>query len=123
MTKLGHEVRSEKSQTYVKSSLPEKPTVNIRECQGAESPHRWGVEEQLVCKYTANEEAAEYDDRSGGSVKVTTNEISEEPMKAGWDVTRNLIVEKTQDVEVPNERRESCRDDAKGKHVENITQG
>ena len=91
ISKLGHEVWSEKSQTYVKSSLPEKPTVNIRECQGAESPHRWGVEEQLVCKDTANEEAAEYDDRSRGSVKVTTNEISEEPMKAGWDVTRNLI--------------------------------
>ena len=34
-------------------------------------------------------------------------------MKAGWDVTRNLIVEKTEDVEVPNEIRESCRDDAK----------
>ena len=44
-------------------------------------------------------------------------------MKVGWDVTRNLIVVKTEDVEVPNEIRESCRDDAKGKHVENITQG
>ena len=112
MTKLGHEVRSEKSQTYVKSSLSEKPTMKIRECQEAESLHRWGVEEQLVCKDTANEEADEYDDRSCGSVEVTAIEISEEPMKAGWDVTRNLIVAKTGDVEEPNERRDSCRDDA-----------
>ena len=48
MTKLGHEVWSEKSQTYVKSSLPENPTMKIRECQEAESLHRWSVEEQLV---------------------------------------------------------------------------
>ena len=33
-------------------------------------------------------------------------------MKAGWDVTRNLIVAKTGYVEEPNERRDSCRDDA-----------
>ena len=83
MTKLGHKVWSEKSQNYVKSSLPEKPTMKIRECQEAESLHRWGVEEQLVCKDTANEEADEYDDRSCWSVEVTAIEISEEPMKAG----------------------------------------
>ena len=76
--------------------------MKIRECQVAESLHRWGVEEQLVCKDTTNEEADEYDDRSLGSVKVTMMEISEEPMKAGWGVTRNLIVVKTEDVEVPN---------------------
>ena len=86
--------------------------MKIRECQDAESLHRWGVEEQLVCKDTANEEADEYDNRSCGSVEVTAIEISEEPMKAGWDVTRNLIVAKTGDVEEPNERRYSCRDDA-----------
>ena len=112
MTKSGHEVWSEKSQTYVKSGLPEEPSMEIREGQEAESLHRWGVEEQLVCKDTANEEADEYDDRSCGSVEVTAIEISEEPMKAGWDVTRNLIVAKTGDVEEPNERRDSCRDDA-----------
>ena len=112
MTKSGHEVGSEKSQTYVKSGLPEEPSMKIRECQEAESLHRWGVEEQLVCKDTANEEADEYDDRFRGSVEVTIIEISEEPMKVGWDVTRYLICVKTGDVEEHNERREFCTDDA-----------
>ena len=113
MTKLGHEVWCEESQNYVKSSLPENPTMKTRECQETESLHKWSVEKQLVCRDTASVEDDECNDRSSGSIEVTAIEISEKPMKTGWDVTGTPIVVKTDQVEEPLERREPCGDDAK----------
>ena len=109
MMKLDHEVWSGKSDTCVKSSQLEEPTM---ECQEEESLLGWGVEKQRSCRDTANEEAAEHDDRSSESEEVTMIEISEEPMKAGWEDARNLVEAKKRYVEDPIQRRESCADDA-----------
>ena len=125
MMKLDHEVWSGKSNTCVKSSQLEEPTM---ECQEEESLLGLGVEKQRSCRDTSNEEAAAHDDRSSESEEVTMIEISEEPMKAGWEDARNLVEAKTRDVEEPLERRKSCGDDAKepilgrATDVENVTE-
>ena len=115
MTKLGHMVWSEKSQNYVKSSLPEGTVIKLPE---EPTEAGWGVARIVIVAKTETVEEPNETESCQNDANISIPVVDEDAVEPNEttescrDIAEDTMKVKAEDTEMPTEKRSDVARDS-----------